>query len=128
MNTTRTAGARTHRRWFHRINSPLRAAAMVLSAALNGSVTPGGVRLGRERDVSSSDEDFDAAIALYRHGHWEQAYEMLARLADLGDAPASKLALLMLRYGAPLHGSRFAATPQQVARWARQVLSAPAKA
>jgi hypothetical protein len=51
---------------------------------------------------------------------------MLSRLADRGDAPSSKLALLMLRYGAPLYGTHFTAQPEQIARWARQVLEATA--
>jgi hypothetical protein len=32
----------------------------------------------------------------------------------------------MLRYGAPLYGTHFTAQPEQIARWARQVLEATA--
>ena len=79
--------------------------------------------------VSTLDDRFDSAVALYEAGHWEQAFEALATLADrLGHARAAKLALLMLRYGASLYGTTFAATPQQVASWAQRVLRASSRA
>jgi hypothetical protein len=69
-------------------------------------------------------DTFEAAVTLYERHRWVGAFDMLARLADRGDAPSSKLALLMLRYGESLYGMRFAARPEQIARWARQVLEA----
>ena len=74
--------------------------------------------------TKNSHAGFDAAVALYERGEWQPAYERLAPLADEGHAIASKLALLMLRHGAPLYGTRFVALPTQVAHWAGQVLSA----
>ena len=74
------------------------------------------------------DDRFDAAVSLYRDGHWALAFERLAALADQDHAPAAKLALLMLRYGVSLYGVCFAAKPTQVARWAQRVLRATSRA
>lgn len=121
MNTNHSASPSTQHRWVHGTN-PWQGASMVLSAALLGGVASAASRHTVGRLVPSA--NFDAAIALYERGEWEPAFETLARLADEGDALAAKLALLMLRYGAPLYGTRFNAIPTQVARWARQVLGA----
>jgi hypothetical protein len=74
------------------------------------------------------DDRFDAAVRLYREGDWAPAFDSLAALADQDHAPAAKLALLMLRYGAWLYGASFSARPTQVARWAQRVLSASSRA
>jgi len=120
-------------RWPHLASSTESdsAAGRVLSSALAmkgaaamryGAAVPPATAVGGQ-------ETFEAAVALYERRRWDAAYEMLCRLADRGDAPAAKLALLMLRYGAPLYGTRYAARPEQIARWARQVLQAvPASA
>ena len=115
-------------RWPHLINSADAdgAAGRVLSSAL--TMKPGALRFGAvvPAGVDTPDEHFEAAVALYERRRWIAAYEMLCRLADRGDAPSSKLALLMLRYGAPLYGTQLTAQPEQIARWARQVLEATA--
>lgn len=115
-------------RWPHLTNSTDAdgAAGRVLSSAL--TMKPDALRFGAAvpAGVDAPDEHFEAAVALYERRRWAAAYEMLCRLADRGDAPASKLALLMLRYGEPLYGTRFTAQPEQIARWARQVLEATA--
>ena len=106
------------------------AAGRVLSSAL-AMKGAGAMRFGASMPAATaaqSEETFEAAVALYERRRWDAAYEMLCRLADRGDAPASKLALLMLRYGAPLYGTPYTARPEQIARWARQVLKAPAGA
>jgi hypothetical protein len=74
------------------------------------------------------DDRFDAAVRLYRDGRWELAFESLAKLADQNHGPAARLALLMLRYGAPLYGASFPARPVQIARWAQRVLLATSRA
>jgi hypothetical protein len=74
------------------------------------------------------DDRFDAAVRLYRDGHWELAFDSLAALADQDHAPAAKLALLMLRYGRALYGASFPARPLQIARWAQRVLRAGSRA
>ena len=122
MNPNPTASAPAQHRWVHGTN-PWQGASMVLSAALVGGVAPSHASrhaVGRLLPSAS----FDAAIALYERGEWEPAFEMLQRLADAGDALAAKLALLMLRFGAPLYGTHFFAMPHQIARWARVVLAA----
>src|SRR4051794_21984294 len=101
--------------WSHRSNS-LAAAAVVLKSALDA--TPN----------SSSDERFAAEVRLYEEGHWEQAFLGLASLADQGHATSARLALLMLRYGSSLYGTRFSAAPERVARWAQRVLRATSRA
>ena len=122
MNTNPTASASAQHRWVHGTN-PWQGAAMVLSAALVGSVASSHAsRHAVGRLVPSA--SFDAAIALYERGEWEPAFEKLQRLADAGDALSAKLVLLMLRYGAPLYGTHFEAMPRQIARWARVVLAA----
>ena len=75
------------------------------------------------------DDRFDAAVRLYRDGQWELAFQSLATLADQDHAPAAKLALLMLRYGAALYGAAsLRVQPAQVARWAQRVLRATSRA
>ena len=96
----------------------------VLSAALVVATPPTKGPPLFDPHAKRAHAGFDAAVALYERGEWQPAYERLAQLADEGHALASKLALLMLRHGAPLYGTRFVALPTQVAHWARQVLSA----
>ena len=74
------------------------------------------------------DEPFDAAVRLYRDGHWALAFDKLAALADRDHAPAAKLALLMLRYGASIYGVAFAVQPVQIARWAQRALRPTSRA
>jgi hypothetical protein len=115
-------------RWPHLVNPADAdgAAGRVLNSVL--TMKPGALRFGAAvpAGVDAPDEHFEAAVVLYERHRWAPAYEMLCRLADRGDAPSSKLALLMLRYGAPLYGTAFTAQPEQIARWARQVLEATA--
>jgi hypothetical protein len=98
------------------------AAAQVLEAAR--AFCHAGPSAANGRAPAPADEGFEAAVRLYEAGHWEQAFVNLAALADLGHAPAAKLALLMLRYGATVYGSTFIVHPGQVARWAQRVLRA----
>jgi hypothetical protein len=105
-------------RWPH-LTNPLDAdgsAGRVLSSAL--TMKPDALRFGAAvpAGVDAPDEHFEAAVSLYERHRWAAAYEMLCRLADRGDAPSSKLALLMLRYGAPLYGTRFTAQRRVGAR------------
>ena len=107
---------------------PLAAAAIVLATALRGAQ----VAFDASRtsvsggDAAALNLRFAAAMALYQSGDWAHAFAALAALADFGHVPASRLGLLMLRYGTGWFRTSFSATPEQVARWARQVLRAPA--
>lgn len=109
FNRTASAGGSPQ---FNRLHT----ASMVLaSAKANGEAASAD-------DSSEADRCFHAAVALYEAAQWRKAYSMLVKLADGGHAAAARLALLMLRYGAPIYGAAFTAAPQQVARWATQVL------
>ena len=106
---------------------PLAAAAIVLETALRSAPAgfdAAGTSVAGD-DAPALSLRFAAAMALYQSGDWAHAFAALAALADLGHVPASRLALLMLRYGTGWFRTPFSATPEQVARWARQVLRAP---
>ncbi len=109
FNRTASAGGSPQ---FNRLHT----ASLVLSAArAHGDAS--GVE-----DASEAGRCFHAAVALYEAAQWRKAYSMLVKLADGGHAAAARLALLMLRYGAPIYGAAFTAAPKQIARWATQVL------
>ena len=106
---------------------PLAAAAIVLETALSGAQADFD-SVGKSApsgETAALNLRFAAAMALYQSGDWAHAFAALAALADAGHVPASRLALLMLRYGTGWFRTPFSATPEQVARWARQVLRAP---
>jgi hypothetical protein len=96
------------------------------------SLASAALVLRTARAFGSEDEDtstaFLSAVRLYQDCHWEFAFERLTALADDGHASASKLALLMLRYGSSLYGTTFKARPGQIARWAQRVLRATSRA
>ena len=60
-----------------------------------------------------------AAMAAYQAQQWPQAYEEFAALADHGDAPAARVAAMMVRQGPQLFGQRFDVSPERLARWQR---------
>jgi len=47
------------------------------------------------------------------------ALRLLAALADHGDAPAARVAAMMVRQGPQLFGQRFDVSPERLARWQR---------
>lgn len=113
---------------------PIRYRRMHMAALVLATVTEGN-RLGSDEPREFADpfdamfaDSFDNAVALYESSQWPASFEMLTRLADRGEVPAAQLALLMLRYGAPVYGVTLSATPPQVARWAKQVLRQPVDA
>jgi hypothetical protein len=106
----------------------LAAADRVLDEVLDSCGSGMDAMRSGSRVTIVRDDRFDAAVSLYREGHWVQAFERLAALADQDHAPAAKLALLMLRHGLSLYGVCFAAKPMQVARWAQRVLRATSRA
>ena len=103
---------------------PFAAAAIVLETALRVAQAGPDAACANATDDDSPALNlrFTAAMALYKRGDWAHAFAALAALADLGHVPASRLGLLMLRYGTDWFRTPFSATPEQVARWARQVL------
>ena len=106
------------------VRGPLASAAIVLETALRRAQSDfDAVSANASPDEASAlNLRFTAAMALYKTGDWAHAFAALAALADLGHVPAARLALLMLRYGTGWFRTPFSATPEQVARWARQVL------
>lgn len=58
------------------------------------------------------------ALAAYEIGHWVEAYQGFAALADEGHRPAARVALLMASRGPVLYGKTFAAPLAQRQRWA----------
>lgn len=71
-----------------------------------------------QSSAPSADALERARIEMERN-HWPEAFELLARLADQGDAEASRLAWQMWRYGSALYGQRFEARKEQVERWSQ---------
>jgi len=71
-------------------------------------------------------DSFGTALQSLAEGHWAQAYEQLAALADGGHPEAMRLALVMARHGQRLGGWHCPLAPQRRARWAALAWSARA--
>lgn len=67
--------------------------------------------------VASADAAFSDALEQYKQGKWTAAYGRFAALADQGHAEAARIALLMLRHGAKLHGQDWGASQPQINQW-----------
>jgi hypothetical protein len=52
---------------------------------------------------------------------WEEAYALIARLADSGSAAGARLALEMHRHGKQIYGVAFEASSEQLQHWQRQL-------
>lgn len=62
---------------------------------------------------------YDAAHVDYEIGHYAQAFEVFASLADEGHCDAARLAQQMARYGRPVYAVDFKVTPERLERWQR---------
>jgi hypothetical protein len=62
---------------------------------------------------------FDHAIGLLEAGEWSLAFDALGALANLGHAPAARMALMLAHRGAVLFGGSFPATRREQDRWQR---------
>jgi hypothetical protein len=60
---------------------------------------------------------FDAALTRYTRQDYAGAFDALARLADDGHPPASRIALLMVEHGTRLFGHRFVASAASRRLW-----------
>lgn len=60
---------------------------------------------------------FERAQEHYEAGHWAEAFEGYATLADCGHREAARIALQMRQFGPRLYGRAFMAGPQQLQRW-----------
>lgn len=65
------------------------------------------------------DPRYEAARAEYDNGHYRQAFEGFARLADGGHCQAARTARQMLRFGPGLYGLVFSVPPERLAQWPR---------
>jgi hypothetical protein len=59
----------------------------------------------------------EAAQHAYALGHWQEAFDAFAALADLGQPDAARIAALMWRFGPSLYHTRFSADAARVRRW-----------
>ncbi len=92
-----------------------RAAAIVLA-----SIAAGG-----SPAAAAPAPTFDEAMQHYQDGRWAAAYGRFAALADRGDAESARIALLMLRHGERLFGSKWSATQEQIKHWVALATQAP---
>jgi len=104
-------------------SQPKQAAAAALRSALLRDVSSSAIAVPGQVSAVHGDA-FARALAFYEQGQWLNAFKALTQLADAGHAPAAKLALLMLRYGASLYGMPLHAEAPQIARWAGLVIDA----
>ncbi len=66
---------------------------------------------------SASPEGLEDAMYQYDRGHYAEAFEVIAHVADGGDAEASRLAIDMWRFGPALYGIRFPVRMDQLQHW-----------
>jgi len=66
---------------------------------------------------TTSPSAFERAINHFAHGHWSEAFEELAPLADAGDREAARIAVMMATHGPRLFGQAFPASPSQRKHW-----------
>ena len=62
---------------------------------------------------------FEAAREAYDIGHYAQAFDAFAQLADGGHCEAARTARQMLRHGRTLYGIAFSVPPERRSRWQR---------
>jgi len=68
-------------------------------------------------EATAQSSPLDRAISHFVDSDWPRAFEQLVPLADIGDAAAAGIALMMHRHGARLFGGAFPATPAQRDHW-----------
>lgn len=105
------------------VSQPRQAAAAALRSALLRDASTSPIVEPGQTSAAHGDA-YGRAIAYYEQGQWLNAFKVLTQLADDGHAPAAKLALLMLRYGASLFGMALHAEAPRIARWAALVIDA----
>jgi hypothetical protein len=69
------------------------------------------------RPVLPQPSSFERALEHYEAGHWADAFEGFATLADCGHREAARIALQMRQFGRHLYGRAFMAGPRQLQRW-----------
>ena len=79
--------------------------------------SPRSVSIGVAPPLAPAPSAFERAIQCFAHGHWSEAFEELAPLADEGDREAARIALLMVAHGPRVFGQTFAASASRRKRW-----------
>ena len=93
-----------------------RLAAHALTISSLTFMIPGPVRNAGEGTEAQRNR-FELAMSRYERCHWQQAFTLLAMLADEGHAQAARTALLMHSHGPTMYGLEFAAAPERRGRW-----------
>jgi hypothetical protein len=92
-------------------HAPLLALTLILAAAMTARSA------GAQAADPAAESTFDSAMLAYEHNHWEQAFTLLARLADQGHPEARRMALQMLRHGPRLYGMTFEVASSRRLTW-----------
>ncbi|MFO1329759.1 MAG: hypothetical protein U1F56_20530 [Rubrivivax sp.] len=89
----------------------MRRAALVLAAwGLSGATLAQG---------AGDAARLEAAHEAYDIGHYAQAFDAFAQLADGGHCEAARMARQMLQHGRTLYGIAFSVPPERRSRWQR---------
>ena len=70
--------------------------------------------------AQASGARYDAAQEAYAAGHYRDAFETFAGLADQGHCDAARIASQMARWGQPLYAQTFQVSPERRRQWQLQ--------
>lgn len=116
MPSTPTPGGAPFVALCHRLQRAGRATLQALTLGLSATATvvSAGAQAAAPPGVGST---LAEAMLAYEHNHWEQAFALLARMADEGQPEARRMALQMLRHGPRLYGMAFEVAPARRQAW-----------
>jgi hypothetical protein len=97
--------------------NPMEFIGNSLAQRLVRFASPRSASIGVATPSTTAPSAFERAIDCFAHGHWSEAFETLAPLADEGDREAARIAMLMVAHGPRVFGQAFVATPSQRKRW-----------
>jgi len=83
-----------------------------------------GLASAQEAGVAATASLCELAATDYERGHWREAFAGFSMLADRGETEPARIAVLMWRHGPTLYRFNFAASPEQLQRWAHLAASA----
>lgn len=108
-----------------RIRRQVHASAVALAALTACAVTyaAGAPDAAQERDTALL---FAAALDQYEQGHYREAFDALAALADGGHCDAARVAHLMTRLGRSLYPVAFQVDAEHLQRWQQRPGCPPA--
>ena len=108
MRARGRAGRHVRRVGGHLLSAGLLALAMHGAVAAQAAAAPA---------PATTAARFENAIAHYESGRYQQAFALLAELADGGHCEAARIARQMAARGRTLYPMDFALTPERVTRW-----------